>query len=139
MSSTLAAGVRVAVQVRPPSDEDRPLSVPWATLRSAVVKPVTGSLKVMVTVLVSPALSAVSLTTMVAVGGVVSPGVSSLRIVPVAVDVLTLSARPSVAAAVIVAITVSSPSSVASAVGLTLNVPLKAPAAIVTVLLAMLP
>ena len=46
--------------------------MPWATLRSAVVKPVTGSLKVMVTVLVSPALSAVSLTTMVAVGRTVS-------------------------------------------------------------------
>ncbi|MOA64808.1 hypothetical protein D3C78_1909810 [compost metagenome] len=53
-------------------DELRLLSVPLATVKSAVVRPFTASLKVMVTVLVSPAFNAVSATTMVAVGRWVS-------------------------------------------------------------------
>ncbi|MCY1244592.1 hypothetical protein D9M71_124150 [compost metagenome] len=65
-------GVRVAVQVMPPSLELRLLSTPLATVKSAVVRPVTASLKVMVTVLVSPAAKAVSATVMVAVGRAVS-------------------------------------------------------------------
>ena len=45
----LAVGVKVAVQVMPPSLLLTALSVPLATVRSALVKPVTASLKVMVT------------------------------------------------------------------------------------------
>ncbi|MCY1280082.1 hypothetical protein D9M70_288560 [compost metagenome] len=71
-SSRLVAGVKVAVQVRPPSADDTALSVPPATLRSALVSPLTASLKVMVTSEVSPAASALSSTTMVAVGRSVS-------------------------------------------------------------------
>jgi hypothetical protein len=56
----------------PPSLLLTALSVPLATLRSALVKPVTASLKVMVTPEVSPAASAVSATTRVAVGRAVS-------------------------------------------------------------------
>lgn len=58
-----AVGVRLAVQVIPPSLELRPFNVPLATIRSAVVKPVTASLKTMVTALVSPAVNALSATT----------------------------------------------------------------------------
>ncbi|MNF88146.1 hypothetical protein D3C84_706330 [compost metagenome] len=72
VSSTLVVGVKVAVQVMPPSPLERPLSAPLATVKSAVVRPLTASLKVMVTVLVSPAASAVSATTMLAVGRKVS-------------------------------------------------------------------
>ncbi len=71
-SLTLLLGVRVAVQVMPPSLELRPLRLPLATLKSAVVSPLTASLKVMVTVVVCPALSTVSLTTMVPIGRWVS-------------------------------------------------------------------
>ena len=45
---------------------------PFTTIKSALVRPVTASLKVMVTRLVSPALSALSASTMVAVGASVS-------------------------------------------------------------------
>ena len=72
VSSTLELGVKVAVQVMPPSEEETLLSVPLAMLRSALVKPVTASLKVMVTRDVSPSFKAVSATTMVAVGRAVS-------------------------------------------------------------------
>ncbi len=71
-SLVLALGVNVPVQVIPPSPLLNPVTVPLATVRSAVVKPVTASLKVMVTREVSPTLSAVSATTMVAVGRRVS-------------------------------------------------------------------
>ena len=71
-SLALAPGVRVAVQVMPPSLELRPLRAPLATLKSAVVSPLTASLKVMVTVVVCPAFSTVSVTTTVAVGRWVS-------------------------------------------------------------------
>ena len=54
VSSTLAVGVRVAVQVLPPSLLSRLDNVPLATLRSDRSKPDTVSLKVMVTVVVSP-------------------------------------------------------------------------------------
>ena len=72
MSVTLTVGVKVAVQVTPPSLDDTLLSVPLAMVRSALVKPLTASLKVMVTPEVSPALRALSATTMVAVGTWVS-------------------------------------------------------------------
>ncbi|MNK79826.1 hypothetical protein D3C87_995040 [compost metagenome] len=68
VSVMLAVGVSVAVQVMPPSLDATLLKVPLAMVRSALLKPLTASLKVMVTVEVSPALSAVSATTMVAVG-----------------------------------------------------------------------
>ncbi|MNJ77877.1 hypothetical protein D3C77_754830 [compost metagenome] len=64
----MVVGVKVAVQVMPPSLLLTALNVPLAMVRSALVKPLTASLKVMVTNEVSPALSAVSATTMVAVG-----------------------------------------------------------------------
>ncbi|MNT48775.1 hypothetical protein D3C72_1855740 [compost metagenome] len=72
VSSTLAVGVSVAVQVMPPSPLERPLSVPLATVKSPMARPLTASLKVIVTVLVSPEASAVSATTMLAVGRKVS-------------------------------------------------------------------
>ncbi|MNG30878.1 hypothetical protein D3C84_1165840 [compost metagenome] len=62
----------VAVQVMPPSPLLSPLKEPLATVMSARVKPVTASLKVIVTSEVSPMFSAVSATTMVAVGRRVS-------------------------------------------------------------------
>ena len=70
----LALGVSVAVQVVPPSLEARLDSTPLGAVRSAVVKPVTASLKVKVTVAVSPILSAVSEIVMLEanVGAVVS-------------------------------------------------------------------
>ena len=48
-------GVKVAVQVMPASALLRLLRLPWLAVRSARVKPVTASLKVMVTSDVSPA------------------------------------------------------------------------------------
>ena len=72
VSLTLAVGVKVAVQVMPPSLLLTALNVPLAIVRSALVKPLTASLKVMVTSDVSPIFSAVSATTMVAVGRTVS-------------------------------------------------------------------
>ena len=71
-SWTLAVGVKVAVQVKPPSLVLTLESVPLAMVRSALVKPVTTSLKVKVTSEVSPIFSALSATTMVTVGRVVS-------------------------------------------------------------------
>ena len=65
-------GVKVAVQVIPPSLLLTALSVPLETVRSLLVKPLTASLKVMVTVAVSPAFSALSFSVMVAVGNAVS-------------------------------------------------------------------
>ena len=67
-TSMLAAGVKRAVQVTPPSLEVTVESVPLAMVRSALVKPVTASLKVKVTSEVSPIFSALSATTMVTVG-----------------------------------------------------------------------
>ena len=72
VSVTLTVGVNVAVQVLPPSLEDTPLSAPFATVRSSLVKPVTASLKVMLTSEFSPKASAASATTMAAVGRWVS-------------------------------------------------------------------
>ena len=60
----LALGVSVAVQVIPPSLLLRLESEALGALRSAVVKPVTASVKVNVTVAVSPMRSAVSLIVM---------------------------------------------------------------------------
>src|SRR3546814_2158588 len=48
-SLTLAVGVSVAVQVTPPSLLARPLNAPLASAKSAVVRPLTASLKVIVT------------------------------------------------------------------------------------------
>ncbi|MNZ49524.1 hypothetical protein D3C78_672950 [compost metagenome] len=71
-SVTVLAGVKVAVQVMPPSLLLTALRVPLATVRSALLKPLTASLKVMVTRLVSPMRKAVSATTIVATGRWVS-------------------------------------------------------------------
>ena len=68
----LAVGVNVAVQVMPPSPDVTADSVPLSIVRSALVRPVTASLKVIVTSEVSPACSASSATTIVAVGRSVS-------------------------------------------------------------------
>ncbi|MNQ74430.1 hypothetical protein D3C85_891850 [compost metagenome] len=65
-------GVKVAVQVMPPSLLLTALKVPLAMVRSALEKPLTASLKVMVTNDVSPICRALSATTMVAVGSTVS-------------------------------------------------------------------
>ena len=72
LSSTVELGVKVAVQVMPPSVLTGVPSVPFSTTKSPAVRPVTASLKVMVAVAVSLAASTVSLSVMVAVGGVVS-------------------------------------------------------------------
>ena len=69
---TPAAGVTVAVQVMPPSLLLTALSVPLLIVRSALLKPVTASLKVMVTSEVSPTLKALSAISSVAVGRAVS-------------------------------------------------------------------
>ena len=69
---THAVGVSVPVQVTPPSLEVRFETAPLATCRSAVVKPITASEKVKVTSVLSPAFSAVSATTTLAVGRTVS-------------------------------------------------------------------
>ncbi|MCY1426662.1 hypothetical protein D9M71_424850 [compost metagenome] len=70
--SMLLVGVRVAVQVMPPSEELRLLRTPLATVKSLMSRPVTTSLKVMVTLVVSPAARVVSATTIMAVGRTVS-------------------------------------------------------------------
>ena len=67
-----AVGVKVAVQVVPPSLLLTALRVPLLTARSALLKPETGSLKVMVTSEVSPTDRLASATTMVALGRAVS-------------------------------------------------------------------
>jgi hypothetical protein len=56
-----AVGVKVAVQVMPSSVVARVPREPFATLTSSLLKSATASLKMMVTVAVSPILSAVSL------------------------------------------------------------------------------
>ena len=71
-SVMLALGVKVAVQVVPPSALLTLLNVPLAIVRSSLVRPVTASLKVMVTCEVSPIFRSVSDITMVAVGRWVS-------------------------------------------------------------------
>src|SRR3546814_13161680 len=76
-SLTSAVGVNVAAQVIPPSLELTALSVPVATVRSALAKPVEASLKVIVTVEVAPMARALWATTLVAVGS----DVSSARVV----------------------------------------------------------
>ena len=52
--------MRVAVQVMPPSPVVRVERLPFGAVTSAVVKPVMASVKVKVTVAVSPIFSAVS-------------------------------------------------------------------------------
>ncbi len=71
-SVTSAVGVRVAVHVMPPSAELTVLSVPFSTIRSELLKPVTASENVIVTSEVSPAFNALSATTTVAVGSTVA-------------------------------------------------------------------
>ncbi|MNN79951.1 hypothetical protein D3C81_1966380 [compost metagenome] len=71
-SVMLLVGVKVAVQVMPPSLLLTVLNVPLAMVRSALLKPLTASLNVIVTNEVSPIFSAGSDTTMVAVGSTVS-------------------------------------------------------------------
>ena len=71
-SVMLAVGVNVAVHVMPPSLELTALKVPLAIVRSALVNPVTASLKVKVTSDVSPTDKAVSDTAILAVGTALS-------------------------------------------------------------------
>ncbi|TLD45007.1 MAG: hypothetical protein FAZ92_02729 [Accumulibacter sp.] len=72
MSSMSMVGVKVAVQVTL-SDVVRVLSVPFSTVTSALAKAATASLKMIVTVEVSPIFSAVSLiVTEAVVGALVS-------------------------------------------------------------------
>ena len=71
-ASTFAAGVSVAVHVTPPSTEPTADNVPLAIVRSALVKPVTASEKVIVTKLVAPLVRELTATTIVAVGPCVS-------------------------------------------------------------------
>ncbi len=68
VSVVLALGVKVAVQVMPPSRLLTALSVPLAMLRSALLNPTTASEKVMVTSEVSPIFSESLAITTVAVG-----------------------------------------------------------------------
>ena len=68
----LAVGVKVAVQVVPPSLLLTALRVPLDTIRSALVNPVTASLKVMVTSEVWPMPRLLLANTTVAVGRTVS-------------------------------------------------------------------
>ena len=75
-------GVKVAVQLRPPSLDATALRVPFATVRSALLKPVTASLNVIVTAAVSPAARLMSATPMLAVGRVLSTSKVGLSVVP---------------------------------------------------------
>ena len=68
VSVTPPVGVNVAVQVMPPSLELTLLSVPFGMVRSALLNPITASLKVKVTAEVSPTRSAVSATVTATVG-----------------------------------------------------------------------
>ncbi len=92
-SVILTVGVRVAVQVIPPSPVVTVPMLPLAIVKSLEVRPVTASLKVMVTREVSPTFNAVSATTILAVGNTPSttraapalrepeaPGVGRVRI-----------------------------------------------------------
>ncbi len=72
LSVMLLFGVKVAVQVTPPSALLTTVKVPLAMIRSALVKPVIASLKVMVTCEVAPIFSTLSASTIVAVGRCVS-------------------------------------------------------------------
>ena len=71
-SVMLALGVNVPVQVIPPSLLVTDVRVPLAIVRSALVKPVTASLNVMVTREVPPMFSAGLAITTLAVGRTVS-------------------------------------------------------------------
>ena len=71
-SSALTAGVKLPVQVMPPLALLSVPTVPPCTVKSVWVNPVTASLKVTVTVGVSPALMALLDKAMVAVGAWVS-------------------------------------------------------------------
>ncbi len=62
-SVTPVLGVRIPLQVTPPSLELNPLMTPLGTVRSAVVKPVTAVLNMKVTPEVSPAFRLLSVKT----------------------------------------------------------------------------
>src|SRR5437867_2089901 len=72
VSSMLGGGLHTAAYVEWSSDVCTSDLTPFATVKSVVVSPLTASLKVMVTGESSPMFSAVSPTTMVAVGATVS-------------------------------------------------------------------
>ncbi len=131
VAALLAAGVKVALHVRPPLVELTGPSEPLATVRSALLKPVTGSVKVIVTVVVSPADSTASANTMVAPGRAVSianafdavvpvPLLPAKSVRPVLASVIRLPALVVPAAGVKVALQVRPPSSELTA----LSVPL---------------
>ena len=69
---TALVGEKVAVHVRPPSLLLTAVRVPFSTVMSPLAKPVTASLKVKVTRLVSPMRNAVSAMVMATVGATVS-------------------------------------------------------------------
>ena len=60
VSEILAVGVNVPVQVTPPFVDVIAVNVPLAKVRSLLLKPVTASLNVIVKVLVSPTVKALS-------------------------------------------------------------------------------
>ena len=108
-------GVNVAVHVTPPSAELTADNVPLAIKRSALVKPVTASEKVIVTELVSPMDRELSATTILAVGRTPSTSTDEVeptlfkvavalvddpsRIVPPLRSILAPTAMPSLSAA----------------------------------------
>src|SRR3989344_1047646 len=68
-SSTLSFGVKVAVQVWSSADDTGDKAPLFIAVISSLAKPVTGSLKVIVTSEVSPILRAVSSKTMLIISG----------------------------------------------------------------------
>ena len=82
MPSKPGVGVKVPVQVLPPSVVLRSVTVPPTTVRSPSSNPVTFSLKVKVTGLVSPTVSWSSTMLTTTLGARVSIAVSSLPPVP---------------------------------------------------------
>ena len=72
MPSKPGVGVKVPVQVLPPSVVLRSVTVPPTTVRSPTSKPLTCSLKVKVTSLVSPSVSLSSTMLTTTLGAAVS-------------------------------------------------------------------
>ena len=82
MPSKPGVGVKVPVQVLPPSAVVSPVTVPPTTVRSPSSNPVTCSLKVKVTSLVSPTVSLSSTMLTITLGALISAPAVSLPPVP---------------------------------------------------------
>ena len=82
MPSKPGVGVKVPVQVLPPSVVLRSVTVPPTTVRSPSSNPVTFSLKVKVTGLVSPTVSLSSTMLTITLGALISAPAVSLPPVP---------------------------------------------------------